>query len=115
MRNDDRSFDENEWTPEEQAHVEALSTHRVPPAELKPRTVRALRDRGYIGPRVVSPWIVVAGLVAATIIFVVGTMVGYAAASRRVTPSTPVTVATARAVAQIDSTEKTPARHVVWY
>jgi hypothetical protein len=115
MLNDDRSFDENEWTPEERARIAALSTHRVPPAELKQRTMRALRGEGYIGRRRVSTWVVIGGLIAATIVFGAGAFVGYAAATRRSAPSAPATVGATRAVAQIDSTDKAPARHVVWY
>src|SRR5262249_18342363 len=80
MRNDDRSFDENEWTPEERARIAALSTHRVPPADLKERTTRALRDQGHIGRPRVSTWIIVGGLIAATLVFGAGALVGYVAA-----------------------------------
>jgi anti-sigma factor RsiW len=117
MRNDDRSFDENEWTPEERAHIAALSAHRVPPAELKQRTLHALRAQGYIDRRRVPAWIVVGGLIAATLVFGAGALVGYAAASRRSAPSVPTPVAATQSVAQLDSAAKaTPAtRHVVWY
>jgi len=117
MRNDDRSFDESEWTPEERARLADLSTHRVPPGELKERTMRALRDQGHIGRRRIPAWIIVGGLIAATLVFGAGALVGYAAATRRSVPSVASPVAATRAVAQIDSTANaTPAaRHVVWY
>lgn len=115
MKDDDRRFDDNEWTPEERARVAALSVTRVPPAGLKQRTMRALRDGGHIGRRGVSPWVVVGGLLAATIVFAAGALVGYAAANRRPAPSGPATVTATRAVAQIDSTKAEPMRHVVWY
>ena len=115
MRTDDRSFDESDWTREERARLTALGTHRVPPAELKQRTLRALREQGYVGRRRLSAWIVVGGLIAATIVFGAGAFVGYAAASRHSAPSSPATVTATRAVAQIDSINKAPTRHVVWY
>lgn len=115
MLNDDRSFDENEWTSEERARLASLSTHRVPPAELKQRTIRALRDQGLVGRRRISTLVVVGGLIAATIVFGAGAFVGYAAASRRAAPGASPTVTATRAVAQIDSIDNAPARHVVWY
>lgn len=116
--NDDRSFDENEWTPEERARLGALSAERVPPPELERRTVSALRQQGLVGGRWrVSTRFVVGALLAASAVFVAGALVGYAAANRRAAPSAPPAVASNRAVAQIESTvvPAAPAKHVVWY
>jgi hypothetical protein len=118
-QNEDRPFDENEWSAEERARFASLSAHRVPPAELKQRTLRALRERGQLGRSRPSTGLVVGGLVAAAAVFAAGAMVGYTAAGRRpaATPAAPVSFSANRAVAQVDSTANAaPAtRHVVWY
>lgn len=116
--NDDRSFDENEWTPEERARLGALSAERVPRPELESRTVSALQQQGLLGGRRrISARFVVGALLAASAVFVAGALVGYAAANRRPAPSAPPTVASTRAVAQIESTvvPAAPSKHVVWY
>jgi hypothetical protein len=118
MRNDQRSFDENEWTDEERARFATLSADRSPPAELEQRTVRALRDRGLLGRRSrLSPPIMLGLLLAASVIFVVGALVGFTAASRRSSGAPERAVASTRSVAQIDSADSALAktRHVVWY
>ena len=117
--NEDRPFDENEWTAEECARFAALSAHRIPPAELKRRTVRVLRERGYFGRRTPSTGLVVGGLVAAAAVFAAGAAVGYSAAERKPVPATtiPVSFAANRGAAPIDSIpQPAPAtRHVIWY
>lgn len=118
MHNEDRPFDENEWTAEERGQFARLSTHRVPPAELKRRTLRALRERGHFGRHGPSTGLVVGGLVAAAAVFAAGAAVGFAAANHQSTTvrTVPVSFAANRATAAIDSTSNTPAtRHVVWY
>jgi hypothetical protein len=121
MTNDDnRPFDENDWTAEERARFATLSAHRIPPAELKQRTVRALRERGYLARRGPSTGLVVGGLVAAAAVFAAGALVGYSAAERRspaiAAPAALVSFSTNRAVT-LDSSAKTVpiTRHVVWY
>jgi hypothetical protein len=115
--NDDRSFDENEWTPEERARLGALNAERVPPPELEWRTLSALKQQGMLGGRQrLSTRFVVGALLAASAVFVAGALVGYAAANRRPAAIAPPAVASTRAVAQIESTvPATPAKHVVWY
>jgi hypothetical protein len=116
--NDNRPFDENEWTAEERARFATLAAHRLPPPELKRRTLRALRERGYLGRHGPSTGLIVGGLVAAAAVFAAGAAVGYAAANREpVTVRTvPASFAANRAAAHPDSANTTPAtRHVVWY
>jgi hypothetical protein len=115
----DRPFDENEWNAEERARFAALSAHRIPPVELKQRTVRVLRERGQLGRRTPSTGLVVGGLVAAAAVFAAGAMVGYSAAERPSVsvPTTSVSFATNRAAERPDSIRQTAqtTRHVVWY
>ena len=118
MRNDHRSFDENEWTAEERAALAALSTERLPPPDLEGRTVQALRTRGLLGSRTrLSPPIIIGLLLAASIVFVAGVVAGYAAANRRPSATPERAVATTRSVARLDSVDSSlqRTRHVVWY
>jgi hypothetical protein len=118
MRNDERSFDENEWTAEERARFAALSAERQPPAEMEHLTMQALRSRGLLGrhSRFSAPMIV-GLLLAASVVFVAGLLAGYAAASRRPAGPTEQSVASARSVARLDSVDSSlqRTRHVVWY
>jgi hypothetical protein len=117
MRSDHGSFDEQEWTAEERARFSALSREHTPPPELERRTTHALRDRGLLGRRRISARVVVGLLLAASLVFAAGALVGYAAAARRPAPAIEPSVASTRSVAQIDTTDSaTPrTRHVVWY
>jgi len=118
MRDDHGSFDEHEWTDSERARLAALGSERVPPASLKQRTVRALRDRALIGrPARFSTPLIVGLLLAASVVFAAGALVGYTIANRRPSAAAEPTVASARSVAQLDSVDSTTrkARHVVWY
>jgi hypothetical protein len=118
MPNNQGSFDDNEWTPEERARLGALSADRLPPAELKHRTASALRERGLLRGEVrLSSRVVIGLLLAASVVFAVGALVGYAAANRRPAVAPETTVAATREVAKIDSppAPAKPARHVVWY
>ena len=117
---EDRPFDENEWTAEERQRFARLAAHRIPPTELKQRTLRALRERGHFARHRPSTGLVVGGLVAAAAVFAAGAAVGYAAAGRQsaAVRAVPVSLAANRgsAAAPLDSTANTPAtRHVVWY
>jgi len=118
MQKDQRSFDESEWTADERARFAALSTERLPPPELEQRTVAALRERGMLGRRSrFSPAVIIGLLLAASIVFVAGALVGYAAANRKPAVVPDRSVASTRSVAQLDSADSTArrARHVVWY
>jgi hypothetical protein len=118
MQNDRRSFDENEWTAEERARFAALSTERLPPAELEQRTAQALRSRGLLGPRTrFSGPMIIGLLLAASIVFAAGVLAGYAAANRRPSATPERAVATSRSVARLDSVDSSlqRTRHVVWY
>jgi hypothetical protein len=118
MRHDHEAFDENEWTADEQARFAALSSERLPPAALKQRTMRALGNRALLGRRTtISPPLIVGLLLAASVVFAVGALVGYAAANRRPSEGPTPTVAATRAVAQLDSADSANrhTRHVVWY
>ena len=83
MSNHDELFDGDDWTPDENAQLSALSAEKRPPEELKRRTMEAMRRRGLLGPhRVATPRRVVALLAAASVIFIAGALVGYVAARR---------------------------------
>ena|SRR5436190_1873118 len=113
---DDRRFDDNEWTPEELAQLRALDSGRTPSAELKARTVSSLRARHLIGAHWSSERRSVFMLAAAAVVFVAGTVVGYAVGARRATA--PAAVATpAAAVARVDSSGVTQRqqRQVIWF
>lgn len=81
-RNDD-SMDQ-EWTPEEKAAFAALPEERAPTPELKRRTIAAARAAGLVAPsrRGMGARMAVL-LVAASLVFAAGTLVGYALAQRR--------------------------------
>lgn len=118
MKSEHESFDQNEWTPEERAQLDALTRELAPRPEVKTRTIGALRRDGQLRPaRDVSPRLVAALLLAASLVFTAGALVGYAAAQRRV--STPETAAKASqhdfARVDSDTTASSPVRHVVWY
>ena len=118
MRTDQRSFDENEWTTDERARFVALSSERFPPPRLEQRTVAELRERGMLGRRPrFSPPVIVGLLLAASMVFTAGALVGYAAASRKPSDGPERAVSSTRSVAQIDSVDSATrrARHVVWY
>lgn len=116
----DHSFDE--WTPEERAQLAKVGNHRSPRAELKSRTLRALRDRGLLGaagPQRKSPRFVI-GLAAAVVVFAVGMAAGYGIGLRRQSETRRDSVnggvaGVTREVARIDSASATTARHVVWF
>jgi hypothetical protein len=112
----DKRFDDNEWTPEELAQLRALDSETAPSPALKAQTVRALRARHLIGAKWSPALRSVVVLAAASVVFAVGTVVGYAAGSRRATV-TPV-VAPPTAVARVDSSAATPrqqTRQVIWF
>jgi hypothetical protein len=110
-------FDANEWTPEERALFDALPTDRIPPVGLKARTIDAIALRRATAPSV-SPRKAMAIAVAASLIFIAGALVGYAAARR---PAKPINDARAKtqheAVVRADkpTSNNQPTRHVVWY
>jgi hypothetical protein len=116
---DHGSFDDDGWTPEERARIVALSSGQLPPAELKERTVSALRSRGLlVGQTRFSTPLILGLLLAASIVFAAGALVGFAAANRRPEANVPDhAVASTRSVAQLDSADSAArqTRHVVWY
>ena len=115
---DHESFDENQWTAEEQARFAALISERLPSATLKQRTVRALRNRALLSRRaMISPPLIVGLLLAASVVFAAGALVGYVVANRRPSETPAPTLAATRAVAQLDSADSATrrTRHVVWY
>jgi len=113
----DRRFDDNEWTPAELAQLRALDSERTPSAGLKARTVTSLRTRHLIGAHWSPGLRSVFALAAAAVVFVAGTVVGYAAGSRRAT--VPAAVAPpAAAVARVDSSgpaQRPQTRQVIWF
>jgi len=116
-RNDEYSDDE--WTPEENALFAALARERVPSAELKARTLDAVRHSvgaTTIGRGSSRKTFILAA--AASLIFLAGAIVGFAAA-RRVgrSSSEPPATASNRAVARSDAPILIlqPEGHVVWY
>ena len=120
MTDDNRSFDENEWTSDELAELEALSAARVPPGQLKRHTIEALRNRGLVrSTRSITPRILVALAAAASLVFAAGAFVGYATAVRHAAPPVVAPVAATTAVAaRPDSVAAVPSRatkQVVWF
>ena len=118
MRSDHESFDELEWTPEERARLDALPRELAPRPELKAKTMLALRNDGLLGAaRRFSPRAIAAMLLAASLLFSAGALVGYAAGERRAEARVEVTPVAQRDLASIDSVKTSPAsvRHVVWY
>ena len=110
-------FNENEWTPEERALFDALPTDRIPPIGLKARTIDAV---GLRRPNAtwMSPRSMMAIAVAASLIFIAGALVGFAAARRVAKPINDARAKTqTEAVVRADSptSNNQPTRHVVWY
>jgi hypothetical protein len=117
MRSHDE-FTEDEWTPEERAQLVSLPTERIPPSELKGKTMDAVRRNGFVGrQRIVTPRRVLALVAAASLIFIAGALVGYAAARRTARPADDGRVANREAVANAENskTNSQQTRHVVWY
>ena len=113
----DRQFDDNEWTPEELAQIRALDAERAPSVGLKARTVGSLRARHLIGAHWSPGLRSVFALAAAAVVFVAGTVVGYAAGARRATLQ-PAVAPPAAAVARVDSSgaaQRPQTRQVIWF
>ena len=109
-------FDDNEWTPDELAQMRALDSERAPSMGLKTRTVSSLRARHLIGGHWSPGLRSVFALAAASVVFVAGTVVGYAAGSRRAT--LPAVLVPPTAVARVDSSasaQRQPTRQVIWF
>lgn len=112
----DQQFD-NEWTPEELAQLRALDSERAPTAALKARTVSSLKARNLMGARWSPGLRSVLALAAASVVFVAGTVVGYAAGARRATVPTAV-APPAAALAKADSSgaaQRQTTRQVIWF
>ena len=111
----DQQFD-NEWTPEELAQLRALDSERAPTAALKARTVGSLGARNLIGARWSPGLRSVIALAAASVVFVAGTLVGYAAGARRATLR--AAVPPPAALAKVDSSsaaQRQQTRQVIWF
>jgi len=116
MKSEHESFDQNEWTAEERAQLDALTRELAPRPELKTRTIRALRDDGHLRPARDISFRVVAGLLlAASLVFSAGALVGYAAAQRRLPTRETAGKAPQHDVARVDSDTTSTVRHVIWY
>jgi hypothetical protein len=121
MHDDEREFDEREWTEDERAQLEMVGAHRSPRRELRERTVSALQSRRLVARRPpLSPRVWAALAAAAAIVFAIGTLVGYQAALRRVNASrieatsvTPPPPQTREA--RLDSNNQPAPRKVVWF
>ena len=112
-------YNEDEWTPEENGLLASLPRERVPSAELKVRTLDAVRlnvGATTIGRGSSRKTFILAA--AACLIFIAGAVVGFAAARRVARPSNePPVAASNRAVARSDAPILIlqPEGHVVWY
>jgi hypothetical protein len=112
-------YGDDEWTPEENAMFASLPRERIPSAELKVRTLDALRYR--VGATTIerrSSRNIFILAAAACLIFIAGAVVGFAAARRAARPaSEPPVTASNRAVARSDAPILIlqPEGHVVWY
>jgi len=116
MKSEHESFDQNEWTPQERAQLDALTRELAPRPELKTRTIRALRGEGQLQPaRDISLRVVAGLLLAASLVFSAGALVGYTAAQRRAAPRDNPATPAQHDVARVDSDTTSTVRHVVWY
>ena len=107
---------DNEWTPEEIAQLRALDSERTPTAVLKARTMRSLRARHLIAARWSPGLRSVLALAAASLVFVAGTAVGYAAGARRATLRAAVPPPAALAKADSSSAaQRQQTRQVIWF
>ena len=110
-------FIEDDWTPEERALLASLPRERIPSSQLKTRTTDLIRRGGsFERPRVAFRRSV-ALIAAACLIFIAGTLVGYAVARRATLPSDEARNGTRQAVAKTESETPTnpPTRNVIWY
>jgi hypothetical protein len=111
---------EDELTSDELAAFRDLSTERMPPAELKDKTVSALIGTGRLRPtRRFTPRVMLMLATAASVVFVAGAGLGYEAAMRQVKRKSveAVAPATSRAVARADASDTADhsKRQVVWF
>jgi len=111
-------YSDDEWSPDEDALMASLPRERVPSAELKARTLEAVRHVGAttVGRRSSRNTFILAA--AACLIFIAGAVVGFAAARRSARPpNEPPVTASNRAVARSDTPILIlqPEGHVVWY
>lgn len=116
MSTHDESMNDD-WTAEDQARLASLPRERIPPHDLKRRTIEAARAAGHLRSKRGRPGLTIALLAAASLIFAAGTLLGYALAQRSAQP--PKTTASTRtdglAAAQGFRINTDPGRHVVWY
>ena len=110
-------FTEDDWTPEERALLASLPRERIPPSQLKARTIDTIRRGGAFERPHLASRRTVALIAAACLIFIAGTLVGYAAARRATRPSNEARTGTRQAVAKTESetTINQPMRNVIWY
>jgi len=117
MSNDHRTFEDDDWTADDLAHLGTLDAERAPGPELKRQTIDALRARALLRPgRYITGRIVAGMAAAASIIFALGAVAGYATATRLTAARASESVEPPRAVARADSTTTAvPKRQVVWF
>lgn len=112
----DESMDEGEWTTEDRSLLAALPAERIPSHEMKQGTLDAARAAGYLVPLSRGKLArTIALFAAASLIFVTGTMVGYALARRASPPAN-----AARSTNDVTNVRGftitiEPRRDVVWY
>ena len=107
----------DDWTSDENSLLASLPSERIPPDELKARTMESMTQHGLLREPSSSRGRLVPMLAAACVIFIAGAAVGYVAATRASKQPDDSRVATRQAVAQADSTapQTQPVRHIVWY
>ena len=107
----------DDWTADDAVRLASLPPKRIPPHDLKRRTIEAARAAGYLHSRRRSTAPTLGLIAAASLIFVAGALLGYALA-RRGAPQ-PKTTASTRtdgfASTQGFKINIDPGRHVVWY
>ena len=109
---------QDDWTPDERRLFAALPLERIPPHELKARTVQAVRGLNPVAAHSRrSPFRTIAIAGAAAVIFVAGTLVGYLAATRPAQPPRDSHAPKREAVAgaERESPSIQQVRYVVWY
>ena len=115
---DDIDDTDDDWTSDERQLLAALSRERIPPPELKARTLQAMRQQygaNARSRRSARRTIVLAA--AAAVVFTAGTLVGYLAGRHSALPANNTQVVKSAAVARAQTASPTllQVKYVIWY
>jgi hypothetical protein len=108
----------DEWNGEVDARLKSLPADRAPSREMKRRTLEAARAAGHVRAKP-RPTVArsVAVIAAAALVFLAGTLVGYALPRRAAPAAGTADSANHEAVALAPgfTINSEPKRHIVWY